>query len=198
MSGLPINRSGRGGRVRRDSDARAFAQQRGAVADSGGMARSRARWFGGQLKLFFVGFGELLRLAARNPKGAFVLACDLWLRPRILLLGTLAILAVVSDGVMLLFSSNGTGTAAAGASGSPASGASVLLLFLLLLLSFEAKATLVCEWLSLAALRRRIGYPAEVPPVSFSDVLSSCSMWIGAALRGAAAPSRWHRARPPA
>ena len=167
-------------------------------AEAGAMARSRSRWFGGQLTLFFTGFGDLLRLAARNPKGAFVLACDLWLRPRILLLGTLAILAVASDGVMLLFSSNGTWTAAARASGRPAPGASVLLLVLLLLLSFEAKATLVCEWLSLAALRRRIGYPAEVPPVSFSDVLSSCSMWIGAALRGAAAPSRWHRARPPA
>ncbi|MDL2716264.1 MAG: glycosyltransferase family 2 protein [Acidobacteriota bacterium] len=180
--------------VRALSGPMAFDEPSG---ESGAMARSRSRWFAGQLKLLFTGFGDLLQIATRSPKGAFVLAADLWFRPRIVLLGTLAILAIVSDGVILLLSSNGTWTAAARASGRPASGASMLLLFLLLLLSFEAKATLVCEWLSLAALRRRIGYPPEVPHVSLSDVLSSLSMWVGAALRGAAAPSRWHRARPP-
>ena len=58
--------------------------------------------------------------------------------------------------------------------------------------------TLVFEWLSLAALRRRIGYPEEVPSVSLSDVGASLRMWIGAVFGGATAPSRWHRARPPA
>jgi hypothetical protein len=163
--------------------------------DSGGMARSRARWFGGQLKLFFVGLGELVRLAARSPKGAFVLACDLWLRPRVLLLGTLAILAIVSDLAMVVFSSNGAWRVGSllGAAARP-----ITLLVSLLLLSFETKMALVCEWLSLAALRRSIGYPPEIPPVSLFDVGRSLAMWLGAISRGVAAPSRWHRARPPA
>ncbi len=62
-------------------------------AGAGAMGRSRARWFGGHLKLLFTGLVDLLRCAARRPVGTFVLAADLWLRPRILLLGTLAFLA---------------------------------------------------------------------------------------------------------
>ncbi len=171
-------------------------------AESGAMARSRARWFGGHLKLLATGFGDLLQIAAKSPKGAFVLACDLWLRPRLLVLFALAILAAVSDAVMLLFSSNGTwsGVARVGGGAAAVSGAQtrpIALLVFLLLLSFEAKAALVLEWLSLAALRRRLGYPSETPPVSSSDVMASLAMWIGAVLGGAAAPSRWHRARPP-
>ncbi|MCM3877916.1 MAG: hypothetical protein NEA02_16040, partial [Thermoanaerobaculia bacterium] len=106
------------------------------------MARSRSRWFGGHLKLLFTGFDNLLRLAARSPKGAFVLACDLWLRPRLLVLLALAILAAVSDAVMLFFSSNGTWSGVARVSGGAAavSGAqarAIALLVFLLLLSFE-------------------------------------------------------------
>ena len=172
-------------------------------ADAGAMARSRSRWFGGQSKLLFTNLGDLLRIAAKSPKGAFVLACDLWLRPRLLMLLALAILAAVSDAAMLFFASNGTWTAAARAGGGAAAAGStqawpIALLVFLLLLSFEAKATLVLEWLSIAALRRRLGYPTEVPPVSFSDIRGSLVMWIGAVFRGATAPSRWHRARPPA
>jgi len=175
---------------------------------TGAMARSRARWFGGHLKLLATGFGDLLRIAAKSPKGAFVLACDLWLRPRLFVLLALAILAAVSDGALLFLASNGTWTAAARAAGGAASGAdasagavasahTVALLLFLLLFSFEAKLALVLEGLSLAALRRRLGYPSEIPPVSSSDVMASLAMWIGAAFRGATAPSRWHRARPP-
>jgi len=160
-------------------------------AEAGAMARSRSRWFGGQLKLLATGFGDLARGFARKPLGTFVLAADLWLRPRVLVLLALVLLAIGADIAMVVFSSSGAWGAAASA--RPAA----LLLFLLLL-SLEAKMTLVFEWLSLAALRRRIGYPEEVPSVSLSDVGASLRMWIGAVFGGATAPSRWHRARPPA
>jgi hypothetical protein len=146
------------------------------------MARSRARWLGGHLKLLVAGAGDLLRLAGKSPRGAFVLACDLWLRPRLFVLLALAFLAVGADAAMLVFSSSGP----------------IALLVFLLLLSLEAKATLAFEWLSLAALRRCIGYPPEVPAVTLTDLLSSLSMWTRAAGRALLAPSRWHRARPPA
>jgi cellulose synthase/poly-beta-1,6-N-acetylglucosamine synthase-like glycosyltransferase len=179
-------------------------------AGAGGMARSRARWFGGHLKLFFVAFGDLARSFARKPVGTFVLAADLWLRPRILLLGTLAFLAAVSDVAMVIFSSSGAWGAAARAAGGAASVAGSLsggeaaaarpvgLLVCLLLLSFEGKAILAFEGLSLVALRRRIGYPPEVPLVSAVDLADSVLMWGGAVMRGALSPGRWHRARPPA
>jgi hypothetical protein len=160
-------------------------------AEAGAMARSRSRWFGGQLKLLATGFGDLAKGFARKPLGTFVLAADLWLRPRVLVLLALVLLAIGADIAMVVFSSSGAWGAAASA--RPAA----LLLFLLLL-SLEAKMTLVFEWLSLAALRRRIGYPEEVPSVSLSDVGASLRMWIGAVFGGATAPSRWHRARPPA
>ena len=174
------------------------------------MGRSRARWVGGHLKLLATGFGDLLRLAARSPVGTFVLACDLWLRPRVLVLFALAFLAIASDLAMLIFSSNGAWAGAAGGSagaapvaGSSASGAAaaarpVALLFVLLLSSFEAKLALVFEGLSVMTLRRRIGYPSEIPAVTSADLLSSLSMWAYAAGRALLAPSRWHRARPPA
>jgi hypothetical protein len=160
-------------------------------AEAGAMARSRSRWFGGQLKLLATGFGDLAKGFARKPLGTFVLAADLWLRPRVLVLLALVLLAIGADIAMVVCSSSGAWGAAASA--RPAA----LLLFLLLL-SLEAKMTLVFEWLSLAALRRRIGYPEEVPSVSLSDVGASLRMWIGAVFGGATAPSRWHRARPPA
>ena len=151
-------------------------------ADAGAMGRSRARWFGGHLKLLFAGLGNLVRSFARRPVGTFVLAADLWLRPRIFLLGTLAILASASDVLMVVLSSNGAWTA----------------LPFLLLLSLLGKSSLLFEWLSVAALRQRIGYPAECPPVSAADLSDSLLMWIGAVARGVTSPSRWHRARPPA
>ena len=160
-------------------------------AETGAMARSRSRWFGGQLKLLATGFGDLAKGFARKPLGTFVLAADLWLRPRVLVLLALVLLAIGADIAMVVFSSSG-------AWGATASARPAALLLFLLLLSLEAKMTLVFEWLSLAALRRRIGYPEEVPSVSLSDVGASLRMWIGAVFGGATAPSRWHRARPPA
>ncbi|MBK9064499.1 MAG: glycosyltransferase family 2 protein [Acidobacteria bacterium] len=151
-------------------------------ADAGAMGRSRARWFGGHLKLLFSGFGDLVRSFPRRPIGTLVLAADFWLRPRIFLLGTLAFLASVSDAAMVVLSSSGAWRA----------------LPFLLLLSLLGKSSLLFEWLSIAALRRRIGYPAECPPVSAADLSDSLLMWIGAAVRGVTSPSRWHRARPPA
>ena len=178
------------------------------------MARSRARWFGGHLKLFVTGFVDLLKIAANSPKGAFVLAADLWLRPRLFVLLALALLAIGADIALVVFSSSGAwaslGTVTVGAASEAASAAGAIaagaaathrpaaLLTFLLLLSLEAKTTLVFEWLSVAALRRNIGYPSEVPPVTFSDLLSSLAMWARAAGRALLAPSRWHRARPPA
>ncbi len=164
-------------------------------ADAAAMGRSRARWFGGGLKLAFVGVANLVRLAAKRPLGALVLAADLWLRPRILLLGALAFLAFASDAVMLFLSSSGAWTVAAGAGAPPRP---MALLLFLLLLSFEGKSALLFEWLSLVALRQRIGYPPDVPPVSAADLSDSLLMWVGAAFRGAVSPSRWHRARPEA
>jgi cellulose synthase/poly-beta-1,6-N-acetylglucosamine synthase-like glycosyltransferase len=201
--------------VRSLSEPFAFDEPAPAAA---AMARSRARWFGGHLKLLATGFADLVRLAGKAPKGAFVLACDLWLRPRLLVLLALVFLAALSDGAMLFLSSKGAWTslgagsagAAAGAlsnaatgGGSPAGvGAAaarpIALLVFLFLLSFEAKASLAFEWFSLAALRRQIGYPPEVPPVSAADLVESLFMWARAAGRALLAPSRWHRARPPA
>jgi len=175
------------------------------------MARSRARWLGGHFKLLFTGVEDLLRLAGKAPKGAFVLACDLWLRPRIFLLGTLAFLAIASDVLMVAFSSSGAWSAAARAGGDAASAAGgalagdvaasarpAALLVFLLLLSLEGKAAIVFEWLCVGALRSRIGYPPEIPAVTFADVHSSLSMWTRAVGHALLAPSRWHRARPPA
>jgi hypothetical protein len=173
--------------------------------DAGAMGRSRARWFGGHLKLFFAGFGDLLRSFFRQPVGSFVLAADLWLRPRIFLLGALAFLACVSDLAMVVLSSSGAwaGLAAGGAGAASVGGAAaaanpVALLVGLLLLSLEGKVALVFEWFSIVALRHRIGYPAEVPAVAAADLSDSILMWSSAVVRGVFSPGRWHRARPEA
>jgi hypothetical protein len=172
-------------------------------SDTGAMGRSRARWFGGHLKLLAAGMGDLVKSFARRPVGTFVLAADLWLRPRIILLGTLACLACASDLAMVVLSSNGAWSAspqAAGGAASPAGAISaarpVALLAFLLLLSLEGKFALACEWLSLVAVRHRIGFPAECPPVSLADLSDSLLVWAGAVVRGTLSPSRWHRARP--
>jgi hypothetical protein len=157
------------------------------------------------LKLIFAGFTDLMRSFAKQPTGAFVLAADLWLRPRIVLLGTLAFLACASDVAMVVFSSKGAWAAgaagcdcAAPGSGSASGARPIALLVCLLLLSLLGKSSLLFEWLSISALRRRIGYPPECPAVSLADLSDSLLMWAGAVFRGALSPSRWHRARPPA
>jgi cellulose synthase/poly-beta-1,6-N-acetylglucosamine synthase-like glycosyltransferase len=174
-------------------------------ADTGAMGRSRARWFGGHLKLLFAGFVDLVRSCAKRPAGTFVLAADLWLRPRILLLGTLAFLAAVSDLAMVVLSSSGAwaGLAAGGAGAASAAGTAgeprpLALLLSLVLLSLLGKSAFLIEWLSVVALRQRIGYPSEVPAVSAADFADSILMWGVAVVRGALSPGRWHRARPEA
>ena len=134
------------------------------------MARSRARWLGGHLKLLATGFGDLLRLAARSPKGTFVLACDLWLRPRVLVFFALAFLAVGSDvrdvGFFLEWRVVG---AAAGGGGPRRCGAPVRrgpsrswsssCFF-----HSKQKQPCVFEWLSLVALRGASAIPPRCPP----------------------------------
>ncbi|HTS01825.1 MAG TPA: hypothetical protein VMN04_04825, partial [Thermoanaerobaculia bacterium] len=146
----------------------------------------------------FTGVLELLRCAVRRPFGTFVLAADFWLRPRILLLGALALLSGASDVLMVVFSTNGAWTFLAAGGGGAAAGSArpIALLVCLLLLSLDGKSTLAFEWLSIAALRHRIGYPAECPPVSAADLSDSFLVWLRAAARGLAEPGRWHRARP--
>ncbi|MEO8054243.1 MAG: glycosyltransferase family 2 protein [Acidobacteriota bacterium] len=169
-------------------------------SDAGAMGRSRARWFGGHMRLLFSGFIDVLRCVVRRPIGTFVLAADFWLRPRIFLLGTLALLASVSDLAMVVLSSSGAWRAlgAGKVDAAAATAQPIALLACLLLLSLLGKSSLLFEWLSVAALRQRIGYPAECPAVSAADLSDSLLMWIGAAVRGVTSPSRWHRARPPA
>jgi cellulose synthase/poly-beta-1,6-N-acetylglucosamine synthase-like glycosyltransferase len=164
------------------------------------MARSRARWFGGHLMLVFAGFPDLVRSFARRPVGTFVLAADLWFRPRILLLGALAFLAGVSDVLMVVLSSSGAWTGLAAGEGDAAAAAArpVALLVCLLLLSLLGKSAFLFEWLSVVALRHRIDYPPEVPAVSAADLSDSLLMWGRAVVRGVLAPGRWHRARPEA
>jgi hypothetical protein len=151
------------------------------VSSTRAMSGSRARWLGGHLKLLFTGFVDLLKIAAKSPKGAFVLACDLWLRPRLFVLVALAFLAIGADIALLFFSSKGAWR-----------------VLFLLVLSLEAKLALVFEGLSVVALRRHIGTPPETPAVTLSDLFSSLAMWARAAGRALVAPSRWHRARRPA
>ncbi len=151
------------------------------VSSTRAMSGSRARWLGGHLKLLFTGFVDLLKIAAKSPKGAFVLACDLWLRPRLFVLVALAFLAIGADIALLFFSSKGAWR-----------------VLFLLVLSLEAKLALVFEGLSVVALRRHIGTPPETPAVTLSDLFSSLAMWARAAGRALVVPSRWHRARPPA
>jgi Glycosyl transferase family group 2 len=162
------------------------------------MARSRARWFGGHLKLLVTGFVDLLKIAANSPKGAFVLACDFWLRPRLFVLSGLAFLAIVSDVVLLYFSSSGAWAGLGAFKGGAANGSSSLTLIGIFVLSLEAKLALVFEGMSVIALRRHIGYPPEVPAVTLADLSSSLAMWTRAVGRALVSPSRWHRARPPA
>jgi cellulose synthase/poly-beta-1,6-N-acetylglucosamine synthase-like glycosyltransferase len=168
------------------------------VTSTRAMSGSRARWLGGHLRLLFTGFPDLLKIAAKSPKGAFVLAADLWLRPRLFVLLALAFLAIGADITLLFFSSKGAWTSIGALEGVAANGSSSLTLIGILALSLEAKLALVFEGLSVVAVRRHIGYPSEIPAVTLSDLLSSLAMWARAAGRALLAPSRWHRARPPA
>lgn len=160
------------------------------------MAAPRARWLAGHAKLLVTGAGDLGRILLKNPLAAFTLAADLWLRPRAFVLFALVVAAIGSDAA-LVFVSSKVGTAVAGASGVPlAAPGTGRLLFLLLFLSLEVKFGLVFEALYLIAARRLLGYPPEVPGISFGDVSSFVRLWMRAAGRAIMAPGTWHRARP--
>jgi cellulose synthase/poly-beta-1,6-N-acetylglucosamine synthase-like glycosyltransferase len=144
------------------------------------MAAPRARWLAGHVKLMFTGAGDLGKILLKSPRAAGVLAADLFLRPRALVLLMLALVAIGADGALLRFASTGRTSELAP----------------LLLSSLIAKLGLIFEMLYYIAARRVLGYPREIPPVSFSDLLSFVLVWFRALGRAILAPGTWHRARP--
>ncbi len=156
-----------------------------APGDPGALARPRARWLAGHAKLLFAGLPDLLRLAIGRPRGAFVLAADLWLRPRAFVLAFLLLLAAASDAALLLLSLRGGPVRTE-------------ILLPPLLGSLVSKAGLVLEGLVVLAGRARLGYPPEVPPVGPGDLAASLLVWLRAAGRAIVSPGAWHRARPAA
>ena len=153
-----------GVRIRALAAPTAFDEPAGASS----LAAPRARWFASHLKLAVVGLADFLRLARRSPGGAFVLGCDLYLRPRALLLPAVLTAFVVSLFVLPV------GAVAAAISA----------------------VALVSELLYLRRARKRLGFPPDIPAVTAADLLATAGMWMGAVLRGIAQPGRWHRARP--
>ena len=144
------------------------------------MAAPRARWLAGHVKLMFTGAGDLGKILLKSPRAAGVLAADLFLRPRALVLLMLVLVAIGADGALLRFASKGRTSELAP----------------LLLSSLIAKLGLIFEMLYYIAARRVLGYPREIPPVSFSDLLSFVLVWFRALGRAIFAPGTWHRARP--
>lgn len=159
----------RGVRVRALAGPLAFDEP----AAPGAMGAPRARWFAGHLKLAFVGLPDLLRIGLRRPIAAFVLAADLFLRPRALLLPALLV-AFLASSVLLLLSPG------------PVPVLPVVL----------AGGALLFELAYLAAARRVLGFPEDVPRVSAGDLAASAAVWVGAVARALVSPGRWHRARP--
>jgi len=169
----------RGFRIRALPAPLAFDEVAG---DSGTLARPRARWFAGHLKLLATGAADLLRIAFRSPRSAFLLAADLWLRPRALVLGLLALGAAASDVVLICL-------ALGRVTGS---------LLPPLLASILSMTALVLELRASFAARQVLGTPPEVPPVSASDLVAFTGVWLRALGRAARSPGAWHRARPEA
>ncbi|MFI5181600.1 MAG: glycosyltransferase [Thermoanaerobaculia bacterium] len=149
------------------------------AGDAGTLARPRARWFAGHLNLLMTGAGDLAKIAARDPRAAFVLAADLWLRPRALVLVSLSIVALASDVALVVFALRGET-----ASLVPPLLASVL-----------SKAALVLEVRAATTARAALGTPSEVPPVSARDLAEFAVVWLRAVARAFLSPGRWHRAR---
>jgi hypothetical protein len=170
---------GRGVRIRALPAPVAFDE---ASGDPGAMARSRSRWLGGHLKLLAVGAPDLFRIALDSPRAAFVLAADLWLRPRAFVLAGLVLVAAVSDAALV-------GLALRRLSGP---------LLPALLASVVSKAAVVFEALAGFAARDALGSPPEVPDVALSDLAAYLRMWLRAAVGALRAPGAWHRARPEA
>ncbi len=170
---------GRGFRLRALPSPGAFDE---ASSDAEAMARPRARWLGGHLKLLVAGAADLVRIAVDSPRAAFVLAADLWLRPRALVLAFLLLVAVAADATLVVLAlRRQTGT-----------------VLPVLLASVLSKAALVFEFLAAGAARDVLGSPPELPPVSPRDLAAYLRMWLRAAFGTLRAPGAWHRARPEA
>jgi cellulose synthase/poly-beta-1,6-N-acetylglucosamine synthase-like glycosyltransferase len=170
---------GRGVRIRALPSPAAFDE---ASGDEGAMARPRARWLGGHLKLLAAGAADLVRIALDSPRAALVLAADLWIRPRALVLAGLLLVAVASDATLV------------GLALRRQTGAVLPVLFA----SVLSKAALVFEFLAAGAARDVLGTPAELPPVSPRDLGAYLRMWLRAAFGTIRSPGAWHRARPEA
>lgn len=168
---------GRGVRIRALPAPWAFDEASGDVA---AMAGPRARWLGGHMKLLATGAADLVRIAIDSPRAAAVLAADLWLRPRAVVLAVLLLVAVAADMTLVaVVFARQTGTVAP-----------------VLLASVLAKAALVLEFLAAGAARDVLGTPPELPPVTARDLAAYLRMWLRAALAAIRAPGAWHRARP--
>lgn len=164
---------GKGYRVHALAGPLAFEEPAGGA---NAMAAPRARWFAGTLRLLVAEPALLARLLVTKPWGTLVLAADVFLRPRALVL-LFQLAAAVAATVALTLGLGNAWTLAA------------LVL---------ALAGLLAERLAVAAARRRLGFPAEIPPVTFGDLVALLAVWMRALGKAARAPSRWHRARPEA
>lgn len=142
-------------------------------AGTSSMASPRARWLAGHWKLLFTGWRDLARIALRRPLAGFVIAADLFLRPRLAIYGFLLVSSLYST-ISLILGNEG-----------PA----LLALFAL------STGTLVLELGYLRTARRLIGFPPEVPRVSIRDVMAACGVWALAIGKAIVSPGRWHRAR---
>jgi hypothetical protein len=151
-----------------------------ATGDTGTLARPRSRWLAGHLKLLLTGAGDLARIAVASPRAAFVLAADLWLRPRAFVLASLALVAAGADAALVV--------AALGRADESLAAP--------LLASVISKSALVLEAFAAGAARDALGMPPEVPAVSLRDLVSYLGVWLRAAAGAARAPGAWHRARP--
>lgn len=172
----------RGFRIRALPSPEAFDE---AAEGDGALARPRARWLGGHMKLLAAGAPDLARLAVSSPRSAFILAADLWLRPRALVLSLLLLVALGSDAALV--------------ARSLAGGAADVEAFVPALLASAVSTTgLLFESLFLIAARARLGYPAELPAVKPADLLAFLALWLRALGRAVRAPDAWHRARPEA
>jgi len=170
---------GRGVRIRALPAPWAFDE---ASGDAAAMAGPRARWLGGHLKLLATGAADLARIAIDSPRAAAVLAADLWLRPRAVVLAVLLLVAATADVTLVVLAlARRTGAVPA-----------------VLLASVLSKAALVLEFLAAGAARDVLGTPPELPPVTARDLAAYLRMWLRAAVAALRAPGAWHRARPEA
>lgn len=160
----------RGIRIRAFPGPVAFDEPSGGTI---ALSAPRARWLAGHWKLAFVGFRDFLRLALRRPVSAAILASDLFLRPRLLVLFSALVTALVAT--LLL----GAGRE------SP----------LLLGLFALSWGTLVVECAYYQAARRLLGFSSEIPPVRPNDLVGAAAVWLRAIGMAVTSPGRWHRAR---